>query len=56
MLGSILDLGNLLTGVGTDDLTGRDTNVLDQLHLCLRSSKGRGEEAAGESEEEHTVC
>lgn len=35
MLGSILDLCNLLTGVGTDDLTGRDTDMLDQLHLCL---------------------
>lgn len=47
MLGSILDLCNLLTGVGVDDLTGRDTNTLDQLHLCLWGPKGDGEEAQG---------
>lgn len=47
MLGSILDLCNLLTGVGVDDLTGRDANMLDQLHLCLWGPKGGGEEAAG---------
>lgn len=35
VLGSVLDLCNLLTGVGADDLTGRDANTLDQLHLCL---------------------
>ena len=45
MLGSILDVCNLLTGIGIDDLTGRDTNMLDQLHLCLWGPKGGGEEA-----------
>lgn len=45
MLGSILDVCNLLTGVAVDDLTGRDTNMLDQLHLCLWDPKGGGEEA-----------
>ena len=45
MLGSILDVCNLLTGIGIDDLTGGDTNMLDQLHLCLWGPKGGGEEA-----------
>ena len=35
----------MLTGIGIDDLTGGDTNILDQLHLCLWGPKGGGEEA-----------
>jgi hypothetical protein len=42
----------LLTGVGVDDLTGRDANTLDQLHLCLWGPKGSGEEAPGPAAQE----
>lgn len=47
MLGSILDLCNLLAGIGIDDLTGRDAKTLDQRHLCLWGPKGGGEEVPG---------
>lgn len=47
VLCSVLDLCDLLTGVGVDDLTGGDAHTLDQLHLCLRGPKGGGEEASG---------